>query len=54
LSFIPWEEGAEGLEGLLLAKKIKAYIDVPDALPGIPQESNETILCKKRETYKNK
>jgi hypothetical protein len=52
---ISWEEGAEGLDGLLLARKDKILnIDLPDASSRDPQEINETLLCKKRGTYKNK
>jgi hypothetical protein len=52
---ISWEEGPEGPEGFLLAKKDKSLnIDLPDALPRDPRERNETFLYNKWETYKNK
>jgi hypothetical protein len=43
-----WEEGDEGPEGLLLARKDKSLnIDLPYASPRDPREGNETLLCKK-------
>jgi hypothetical protein len=51
---ISWEEGVEGPEGLLLEKDKILNIDLPDASPRDPQESNETLLYKKWGTYKNK
>jgi hypothetical protein len=52
---IPWEEGFEGLDILLLEKNIKSYVYAFQMLHlGITLEINEMLLCKKRGTYKNK
>jgi hypothetical protein len=55
LSLILWEEGAEALEGLMLAKKyiILFIYTFHMLLPGFPKEKNETLIYKKRGTHKN-